>query len=54
MSALDKPQPTVSHNLNILKNARLLKSRKDGEWIHYKLTNPKLPENLKELLIKSS
>jgi DNA-binding transcriptional ArsR family regulator len=50
MTALDKPQPTVSHHLNLLKNADILKWRKEGVWIHYKLSNPKLPENLKELL----
>jgi DNA-binding transcriptional ArsR family regulator len=50
MTALDKPQPTVSHHLNILKNASILKWRKEGVWIHYKLSNPKLPESLKKLL----
>jgi len=50
MAALEKPQPTVSHHLNILKNARLLKWRKEGVWIHYKLSNPKLPDSLKQLV----
>lgn len=50
ISALDKPQPTVSHHLNILKNAGILKWRKEGVWIHYKLSNPKLLQNLKELI----
>ncbi len=50
MTALDKPQPTVSHHLNILKNASLLKWRKEGVWIHYKLSNPKLPESLNEVI----
>ena len=50
MTVLDKPQPTVSHHLNLLKNAGLLKWRKEGIWIHYKLSNPKLPESLKELI----
>ncbi len=49
MKALDKPQPTVSHHLNILKNAGLLKWRKEGVWIHYKLSNTNILENLKEL-----
>jgi DNA-binding transcriptional ArsR family regulator len=53
MTALDKPQPTISHHLNLLKNVGLLKWRKDGVWIYYKLSNPKLPESLKELLKKS-
>jgi ArsR family transcriptional regulator len=50
MKALEKPQPTVSHHLNLLKNADLLKWRKEGVWIHYRLSNPKIPENLSDLL----
>ena len=50
MTVLDKPQPTVSHHLNLLKNAGILKWRKEGVWIHYKLSNPKLPKNLKKLI----
>ena len=50
MAALDKPQPTVSHHLNILKNAGFLKWRKEGVWTHYRLSNSKIPENINELL----
>ncbi|UTB32776.1 MAG: metalloregulator ArsR/SmtB family transcription factor [Methanobacterium sp. ERen5] len=50
MTALDKPQPTISHHLNLLKNAGLLKWRKEGVWIHYKLSNPKLLGILKNLI----
>jgi DNA-binding transcriptional ArsR family regulator len=50
MTALDKPQPTVSHHMNILKNVGLLKSRKEGVWIHYRLSKVEIPKNLKELL----
>ena len=50
MTALNKPQPTVSHHLNILKNVGLLKWRKDGVWIHYKLSNPKLSESLNDII----
>jgi DNA-binding transcriptional ArsR family regulator len=50
MEALEKPQATVSHHLNILKNAGFLKWRKEGVWIHYRLSNSKIPDNLKELL----
>ena len=50
MTALNKPQPTVSHHLNLLKNADILKWRKDGVWTYYKLSNPKLPESLKKLI----
>ena len=50
MAALEKPQPTVSHHLNILKNARLLKWRKEGVWIHYRLSKMKILDNINELL----
>lgn len=50
MAALGKSQPTASHHLNILKNAGFLKWRKDGVWTYYKLSNPKILDNLKELL----
>lgn len=50
MEALNKPQPTVSHHMNILKNAGLLNWRKEGVWTHYKLANQKILENIKALL----
>jgi DNA-binding transcriptional ArsR family regulator len=49
-TALEKPQPTISHHLNILKNASYLKWRKEGVWIHYSLSNPKTIDNLNELI----
>ncbi len=49
MSALDKPQSSVSHHLNILKNSGFIKGRKDGVWIHYKLNDPKIAVLVKEL-----
>jgi DNA-binding transcriptional ArsR family regulator len=52
MEALEKPQPTVSHHLNLLKNAGLLKWRKQGVWTHYKLSDPKIIVNLKKLINK--
>lgn len=50
MDVLNKPQPTVSHHMNILKNSGLLKWRKQGVWTYYKLSNPKIADNLKDLL----
>ena len=50
MEALEKPQATVSHHLNILKNAGFLKWRKEGVWVHYRLSNEKIPGNLDDLL----
>lgn len=50
ISALDKPQSSVSHHLNILKNLGFIKGRKDGIWMHYKLTDPKIADLVKELV----
>ncbi len=49
ISVLEKPQPTVSHHLNILKNAGLLKWRKERVWIHYKLANQDIISLLESL-----
>ena len=48
--ALDKPQSSVSHHLNILKNLGFIKGRKEGVWIHYSLTSPKIAVKIKELI----
>jgi DNA-binding transcriptional ArsR family regulator len=50
--ALEKPQSTISHHLNVLKNAGFIKWRKEGVWMHYRLLNPDiitLIRNLTEL-----
>lgn len=49
MHSLDKPQSTVSHHLNILKNAGLIKWRKEGIWIHYQLSSPGILGYIREL-----
>jgi len=50
MSALDKPQSSISHHLKILKNLGFIKGRKDGVWVHYSLTIPKIADIIKELV----
>jgi ArsR family transcriptional regulator len=52
INAMEKPQPTVSHHLNILKKAGFLKWRKEGVWVHYSLSNPKITYVLDELINK--
>jgi len=42
MVALDLTQPTASHHLNLLENAGLVKDRKEGKWVFYKIANPKI------------
>ena len=34
---LEMNQPTISHHMAKLKQAGLLNSRKEGQWIHYAL-----------------
>ncbi len=40
MSALKMTQPTTSHHLKILEDAEIVKSRKDGKWVFYSLSDP--------------
>jgi DNA-binding transcriptional ArsR family regulator len=35
---LDLAPSTVSKHMSVLKSAGLVRSRKDGRWIHYRLT----------------
>ena len=39
---LKKPQPTISHHLNILKKSGLIKARKERTWNYYYIVNPKV------------
>ena len=38
--SLKLPQPTVSRHLAYLRRAGLVESRKNGLWVHYRLTDP--------------
>jgi DNA-binding transcriptional ArsR family regulator len=46
MIALDRPQSSTSHHLSILKDAGLVKERKDGRWSHYRLSEGAVIEML--------
>jgi ArsR family transcriptional regulator len=41
-AALDMVQPKVSFHLSALKEAGLIKDRKEGKWIHYSLSDSDL------------
>jgi len=41
-AALDMVQPKVSFHLSALKEAGLIKDRKQGKWIHYRLSDADL------------
>lgn len=43
---------TVSRHLSVLQNARLVKSRKEGRWVHYRLAED-FPEALRNWLVAS-
>jgi DNA-binding transcriptional ArsR family regulator len=47
---LDLAPSTVSKHLSILKNARLVDSRKKGRWIYYRLNDQKEPPETKTAL----
>jgi len=40
---LDQPQPTISRHLAYLRKAGLVADRRDGKWIHYRITPPADP-----------
>jgi ArsR family transcriptional regulator len=42
MAALELTQPTTPHHLGILERAGLLTSRKNGEWVFYKIASTKV------------
>jgi DNA-binding transcriptional ArsR family regulator len=46
MAALDLTQPTTSHHLGILERSSLVTSRKEGKWVFYRISNPRVAELL--------
>ena len=48
MTALKKPQSTTSHHLSILREAGLVKERRDGKWSYYRLADGAVNEILKQ------
>jgi len=42
MVALNLTQPNASHHLNLLEREGLLKKKREGKWIVYKLSTPKI------------
>lgn len=54
---LKLPQNLVSHHLGILRQSKLIKSRKDGRWVYYSLNREsikKLQKFLEKLLQKNN
>lgn len=46
MIGLDRPQSSTSHHLSILKDAGLIRERKDGRWSRYRLSEGAVIEML--------
>lgn len=40
VEVLGEPQPKISRHLGILRNAGLVAARREGKWMHYRLTRP--------------
>jgi DNA-binding transcriptional ArsR family regulator len=53
MIGLERPQSTTSYQLSILKDAGLIKERKDGRWSRYRLSEGAVIEmlNLAKLMM---
>lgn len=46
--ALSNSQSTVSHHLSVLKNAGLIKERKEGKWSYFRLSDGAVIEILNQ------
>ncbi len=44
VDAFNLSQPTISHHLNILKGAQVVKSRKEGKQVYYSLNQDNIRE----------
>jgi ArsR family transcriptional regulator len=42
VAALDLIQPKVSFHLGVMKEAKLIKDRRQGKWIHYRIDDSDL------------
>ncbi|MCJ7446009.1 MAG: metalloregulator ArsR/SmtB family transcription factor [Methanotrichaceae archaeon] len=48
MTALNRPQSTTSHHLSILREAGLIRERRAGKWLHYRLSDGAVIELLNQ------
>jgi len=44
VDAFNLSQPTISHHLNILKGAQVVRSRKEGKQVYYSLNQDNIQE----------
>lgn len=48
MAALDRRQSSTSHHLSVLKEAGLVRERKDGKWSYYRIADGAVIEMIKQ------
>ncbi|MDF2523120.1 MAG: metalloregulator ArsR/SmtB family transcription factor [Clostridiales bacterium] len=49
-AALDMSQPRVSRQLAILKQSRILKDRREGKWIYYRIDENEYTKHLMSMI----
>lgn len=49
LERFDITQPTLSHHLKVLSDNGIITSRKEANWIHYKLNDKKIEEIIRFL-----
>ena len=47
--ALELPQPKISHHLGALRKIGLVSDRKEGLWVHYRISN-ELPDWFRQII----
>lgn len=52
VDAFDMSQPTISHHLNVLKQLRLVTSRKDGKQVYYSINHDNVVSCCGQLMAK--
>lgn len=50
MAALNLTQPNASHHLNLLEREGIVKKRREGKWILYKLATPEILQLIESTL----
>lgn len=50
-AALDMSQPRVSRQLAILKQSRIIKDRRDGKWIYYRIDENEYTKHLLSIIL---
>ncbi|MGB3944222.1 MAG: metalloregulator ArsR/SmtB family transcription factor [Methanothrix sp.] len=48
MAALDRRQSSTSHHLSVLKDAGLVRERKDGKWSYYRIADGAVIDMIKQ------